>query len=259
MSNISQTKKDLKKKLSFNDYGISAQQQNPIPEDHNTSKPLELSTLEPVQQQIAIPVQKQTDLPVSNKESMPAHKQENITAHLQTVSAVQHNDSNKVSLHDSAVVPASLQNSPTLQLNAINTVPADHQDANMAKQNDSTSASVNKHIVLPSSPNAINTAPVTHNDVTMVNQHSCVTLSHQMGHAGKPAEYYTGMPAQHCNCSKAFQDNTNPKIKATYYLSQEDNQALIDIYIKRLQSKSKTDKSALIAEAINLLYQKEMR
>ena len=50
-----------------------------------------------------------------------------------------------------------------------------------------------------------------------------------------------------------------PKIKATFYLSDADNQALTDMYIKRLQEKNKTDKSALIAEAIRLLYKREMR
>lgn len=47
------------------------------------------------------------------------------------------------------------------------------------------------------------------------------------------------------------------KIKVTYYLSDEDNNVLTDIYISRLQNKNKTDKSALIAEAIKLLYKKE--
>lgn len=48
------------------------------------------------------------------------------------------------------------------------------------------------------------------------------------------------------------------KIKATYYLSEEDHGALTDVYIKRLQNKQKTDRSALVSEAIRLLYKKEM-
>ncbi len=55
------------------------------------------------------------------------------------------------------------------------------------------------------------------------------------------------------------QENNEPtsKIKATYYLTEQENQALLDIYIKRLQSNRKADKSALIGEAIQLLYKKE--
>ena len=50
----------------------------------------------------------------------------------------------------------------------------------------------------------------------------------------------------------------NQKIKATYYLSEEDHSALTNMYIKRLQNKQKTDRSALVSEAIRLLYKKEM-
>lgn len=48
------------------------------------------------------------------------------------------------------------------------------------------------------------------------------------------------------------------KIKATYYLSEDDHSALTHVYIKRLQNKQKTDRSALISEAIRLLYKQEM-
>lgn len=49
------------------------------------------------------------------------------------------------------------------------------------------------------------------------------------------------------------------KIKATYYLSEEDHSALTGLYIKRLQNKQKTDRSALVSEAIRLLYKEEMK
>lgn len=48
------------------------------------------------------------------------------------------------------------------------------------------------------------------------------------------------------------------KIKATYYLSQDDHAALTQVYIKRLQDRQKTDRSALVSEAIRLLYKQEM-
>ncbi len=49
-----------------------------------------------------------------------------------------------------------------------------------------------------------------------------------------------------------------PKIKATYYLSENDYHALIEVYIKRLQNRHRVDKSALISEAIRLLHKNEI-
>ena len=46
------------------------------------------------------------------------------------------------------------------------------------------------------------------------------------------------------------------KIKATYYLGEHENYLLTEIYINRLRSNNKADKSALICEAIKLLYEK---
>lgn len=57
---------------------------------------------------------------------------------------------------------------------------------------------------------------------------------------------------------KAEQTTASSKIKATYYLTEDDHSALTHVYIKRLQNKQKTDRSALISEAIRLLYKKEM-
>ena len=53
-------------------------------------------------------------------------------------------------------------------------------------------------------------------------------------------------------------EDSAAKIKVTYYLSEEDHGALTDVYIKRLKSKQKTDRSALVSEAIRLLYKKEI-
>jgi hypothetical protein len=58
--------------------------------------------------------------------------------------------------------------------------------------------------------------------------------------------------------SQKVEPSVCQKIKATYYLSEEDHGALTDVYIKRLQNKQKTDRSALVSEAIRLLYRKEM-
>ena len=57
---------------------------------------------------------------------------------------------------------------------------------------------------------------------------------------------------------KSEQVTASAKIKATYYLTEDDHSALTHVYIKRLQNKQKTDRSALISEAIRLLYTKEM-
>lgn len=57
---------------------------------------------------------------------------------------------------------------------------------------------------------------------------------------------------------KNFEQSANQKIKATYYLSEDDHSALTNVYIRRLQNKQKTDRSALISEAIRMLYKKEM-
>jgi len=58
---------------------------------------------------------------------------------------------------------------------------------------------------------------------------------------------------------KETQSNSGSKIKVAFYLSKEDHGALMEIYIKRLQAKIKTDKSQIVSEAIRLLYKKEMK
>jgi len=65
-------------------------------------------------------------------------------------------------------------------------------------------------------------------------------------------------PAVRANAATLAQEQSSSKIKATYYLSEDDYSALTHVYIKRLQDKKKTDRSALIGEAIRLLYEKEM-
>ena len=48
------------------------------------------------------------------------------------------------------------------------------------------------------------------------------------------------------------------KTKTTLYMSQEDEQLLDEVFIKRLRNRNKTDRSTLICEAIRLLYEKEL-
>lgn len=49
-----------------------------------------------------------------------------------------------------------------------------------------------------------------------------------------------------------------PKKKVTFYLDSRSEDLLTDIFINRLKSRSKSDKSTLICEAIELLHKKEL-
>jgi hypothetical protein len=51
----------------------------------------------------------------------------------------------------------------------------------------------------------------------------------------------------------------NKKSKTTIYMSEEDEDLLNEIFIKRLRNRNKTDKSSLICEGIRLLYEKEVK
>lgn len=48
------------------------------------------------------------------------------------------------------------------------------------------------------------------------------------------------------------------KLKTTLYMAEADEHLLDEIFIKRLRNRNKTDRSALICEAIRLLYEKEL-
>lgn len=48
------------------------------------------------------------------------------------------------------------------------------------------------------------------------------------------------------------------KTKTTLYMNQDDETLLNEIFIQRLRERRKTDRSALICEAIRLLYEKEI-
>ncbi|MCL5875354.1 MAG: hypothetical protein M1114_02690 [Candidatus Dependentiae bacterium] len=48
------------------------------------------------------------------------------------------------------------------------------------------------------------------------------------------------------------------KFKTTIYMSQEDEERLNELFIVRIKSRKRTDKSALLCEGIRLLYEKEV-
>jgi len=51
---------------------------------------------------------------------------------------------------------------------------------------------------------------------------------------------------------------TSKKTKTSLYMSSEDERLLDEVFIKRLRNRNKTDRSAIICEAIRLLYEKEI-
>ncbi len=88
-----------------------------------------------------------------------------------------------------------------------------------------------------------------HGSIT-VNQHANETVHQQNNMLAKQPD---GLSAE----ALAKEDKSMKKIKVTHYLSEEDNDRLTSMYIKRLQEKKKVDKSALISQAIQLLFKKE--
>jgi hypothetical protein len=77
-----------------------------------------------------------------------------------------------------------------------------------------------------------------------------VVLNKDNRQVGKSPECLTGK-------STCQHDNTPAKIKATYYLNSEANKQFTEVYINRLKNDQKTDRSALICEAIKLLFKNE--
>ena len=74
-----------------------------------------------------------------------------------------------------------------------------------------------------------------------------------------PTKHATIKPAKKTSAAKqlATRDDHAPKIKATYYLGKSENSMLMDIYIDQLKKYRSADKSALICQAIRLLYKQE--
>lgn len=55
-----------------------------------------------------------------------------------------------------------------------------------------------------------------------------------------------------------MQKELTKKSRFTVYMTEDDEKALNEVFIKRLRNRQKTDKSSLLCEAIHLLYKKEI-
>lgn len=69
-------------------------------------------------------------------------------------------------------------------------------------------------------------------------------------HTDTPAIPYTDIPATRAASSMVKEHKT----KATYYLGKQEREMLTSMYIQQLKRDGKGDRSALICEAIRLLY-----
>jgi len=52
--------------------------------------------------------------------------------------------------------------------------------------------------------------------------------------------------------------NAPKKVKATLYMTKEDEQLLYELVINRLKRDRKTDRSALLCEGLSLLHEQEL-
>lgn len=191
MNNITQTSKDLKKKLSFDDY----------------SKPVSLHAGTTAEQPGDTKVGMQDSITTSQFANAPADQLNGKMAQWQT----------GVTAGQSSSMPESQQSGLTATRDTSEI--ASRQNAMPAGPQDGLPVNQDQH------------------DSTMVKQYASKTPSKKIDADEKKVG----------------------KIKATYYLTKEDNKVLTDIYIKRLQADNKTDKSALISEAIKLLYKRECK
>jgi len=79
-------------------------------------------------------------------------------------------------------------------------------------------------------------------------------------HAGKTAGRHESKPASQHNSKLVKQQDgmlVKPN-KGTFYLSDDAQNLLTQVYIKHLKAGEKVDKSTLICRAIELLYKKEL-
>ncbi len=107
--------------------------------------------------------------------------------------------------------------------------------------------------------------PVKKQVVKSIDKHNSKTANQ---HASKPVNELTVMPVKEQASIPGSKHSDVPanqhtgkatrKSKATFYLTGEANTELTQVYIKYLQANQKIDKSALICEAIRLLYKQEM-
>ncbi|HEV2916716.1 MAG TPA: hypothetical protein VGW78_03135 [Candidatus Babeliales bacterium] len=91
-------------------------------------------------------------------------------------------------------------------------------------------------------------------DSKKMEQHASDPVHQQVGesidcHTDKKAKQPESIPAR--------QHIKGAKTKATYYLGKQEIEMITHLYIKQLKQYHKADKSAIICEAIRLIYERD--
>lgn len=73
----------------------------------------------------------------------------------------------------------------------------------------------------------------------------------------KPEAHIPGIPAPQQAVTPAKPQKSGEKIKATFNLGEQENKMLTQLFINSLRRNNKIDKSALVCEAIRLLYERD--
>ena len=73
----------------------------------------------------------------------------------------------------------------------------------------------------------------------------------------EPVEQLAAEPVSTHTATPAKQQSSGSKTKATYYLGKKEREMITTMYIKQLKKNGKADRSALVCEAIRLLYERE--
>lgn len=73
----------------------------------------------------------------------------------------------------------------------------------------------------------------------------------------KPEIHTANIPAPQQTVMPAKQQKSSEKIKATFNLGEQENKMLMQLFINSLRRNNKIDKSALVCEAIRLLYERD--
>jgi hypothetical protein len=75
--------------------------------------------------------------------------------------------------------------------------------------------------------------------------------------ARKPEIHTADMPAPQQTVMPVKTQKSGEKIKATFNLGEQENKMLMHLFINSLRRNNKIDKSALVCEAIRLLYERD--
>ncbi len=73
----------------------------------------------------------------------------------------------------------------------------------------------------------------------------------------KPDIHTDDIPAPQQAVMPAKKQKSGEKIKATFNLGEQENKMLMHLFINSLRRNNKIDKSALVCEAIRLLYERD--